>query len=245
MTDLDSPQRIHDIQRIIGEKASLKHFYAKIYRGYARALALCPGQGIALELGSGGGFAKEVLPDLVTSDIIAYPGTDMVVDATALPFADGSLRFICMTNVFHHIPDAALFLGEAQRCLMPGGRLLITDQHLGLISRPILRHLHHEPCDPVAKQWRFATTGPLSGANGALPWLVFVRDRARLAQLFPQLELCGYRPHTPLGYWLCGGLKRWNLLPRRAIRTADLLDRLLLRVSPELGSFTDIELVKK
>ena len=241
---LDSPARIAEIRAIIDRKPSLKQFYREIYRRYAECLGRCPSRGLALELGSGGGFAGELVPELITSDVLPYEGVDRVVDATRLPFGDESLRFIGMTNVFHHIPDVERFFREAERCLATGGRILIVDQHPGFISRPLLKYLHHEPYAPGVEEWRFATTGPLSGANGALPWIVFVRDRERFARLFPRLCVVCYRPHTPLRYWLAGGLKRWDLIPGRAIGIISALERLLLRCSPDFGSFADIEIQK-
>lgn len=244
MEQIDAPSRINDIRTIISEKPSLKRYYQKIYARYAACLRRCPNSGLALELGSGGGFVKEVLPDIITSDVLAYEGLDQVIDGTQMPFAEASLRFIGMHNVFHHIPDVEAFLFEVQRTLMPGGRLFIVDQHVGLISSPILSHVHHEPFDVDAKQWSFATSGPLSGANGALAWIVFVRDQARFKQLYPQLRIIGYRPHTPLCYWLTGGLKSWNLLPPALISAAEAFDKFLLWISPSFGSFVDIEIEK-
>lgn len=242
MEPLDDPARMPAVRARIAGKPCLRHYYRQIYRRYAECLGRCPDTGFALELGSGAGFAKDVIPGIITSDVLAHDGVDQTVDATALPFDDGSLRFIGMTNVFHHIADAPAFLGEAQRCLMPGGRLFIVDQHVGPISMPFLSLLHHEPFDRKAAEWGFAATGPLSGANGALPWIVFRRDRPRLDQQFPGLKLRRYQPHSPLFYWLSGGLKSWTLIPETLIPVADALDRMLIRISPELGSFVDIEL---
>lgn len=244
MKDLDSRARLPQIRATLERKPSLRRWYREVYRGYEACMARCPARGIALELGSGAGFAKNAIPDLLTSDVVPYDGIDQVVDATRLPFADEALRFIGMLNVFHHIPDVGAFLGEAERCLRPGGRLFIVDQHPGVISTPILRFLHHEAFDRAAAQWRFESTGPLSGANGALAWIVFVRDRARFQRCFPTLRLCAYRPHTPLRYWMTGGLRRWNLLPNRAFAMASRLDRAMIRLSPNLGSFVSIEVVK-
>jgi len=240
---LDDPGRVAELRWLIGRKSSLRRFYRRAYRGYAASLARCPGEGGALELGSGAGFAKEVVAGLVTSEIQPCPGVDRVVDARSLPFPDQSLRFICMTDVLHHIPDVEAFFHEAERCLAPGGRVFIVDQHPGWISTPILRWVHHEPFDPCATTWRFESGGPLSGANGALPWLVFVRDRERFEALFPRLKVVRYEPHTPLGYWLSGGLKRWNLLPCGG-GAVEALDRCLTRLAPALGSFVDIELLR-
>jgi len=241
---LDSHSRVSEIRAQIENKPSLKCLYQEIYKKYTECLSRCPNSGLALELGSGAGFAKQMVPELITSDILPYEGVDQVVDATQLPFEDQSIRFIGMVNVFHHIPDTERFLQEAQRCLLPGGCLFIVDQHPGYISTPILRFIHHEPFDARVKGWRFESSGPLSGANGALAWIVFVRDRNKFQQLFPKLRLVRYSPHTPLRYWLSGGLKPWNLLPSMAFQCATRMDRILTRISPSLGSFVDIEVVK-
>ena len=205
----------------------------------------CPPVGIALELGSGAGFAKKIVPELVTSDVLPYQGIDQVIDGTSLPFPNQTLRLLCMMNVFHHIPDVGAFLSEAERCLVPGGRILIADQHVGPLCRPIFKYLHHEPFRPTAVNWKFESTGPLSDANGALAWMVFVRDLTEFEKQYPGLKLLRYQPHTPLRYWLAGGLKDWSLLPCWAFGLATAADRLLIGIYPDLGSFTFVELVKR
>jgi hypothetical protein len=78
----------------------------------------------------------------------------------------------------------------------------------------LLRLLHHEPFAPNAKDWKFASTGLLSGANGAQAGIVSQRDRRRFESDFPKLKLIRYQPHTPFRYWMSGGLKSWTLLVR-------------------------------
>lgn len=241
----DDPGRLYEIRKTIADKYALRRFYEAVYERYQACLDECPHDGLAIELGSGAGFARERIPDLIATDVIEYAGLDRVVDATAMPFGDESLRAIFGLNVFHHIPDPEAFLREAQRCLKVGGRVLLVDQHPGLLGKPILRYVHHEPFDDQVPQWKFESTGPLSDANGALAWIVFRRDAARLAEIVPQLECLGYRPHTPLGYWMAGGLKSWSLVPRWAYSASTALDRLLLSVSKDLGCFVDIQLVKR
>src|SRR5215472_6094339 len=245
MNDLDDPARIEDLRRLIQKKAGLRHYYLEAYGRYSQCLQRCPGEGIALELGSGGGFVKEVIPEIVTSDTLPYSGVDRVIDATRMPFQNDSLKAIFMLNVFHHIPDVAAFLKEAERCLKPEGRLLIVDQHPGWIGWPIYRFLHHEGFDSKAEEWRFQSSGPLSGANGALAWIVFNRDRDKFQARFPALQLVKYQPHTPLRYWLSGGLKRWSLLPSWAVDWVVRVDRLLIQASSEFGAFEDVEIVKR
>jgi SAM-dependent methyltransferase len=244
METLDSPGRIAVLRNTIAAKSVLKEFYQGVYARYAASLSACPADGLIVELGSGGGFAQQVIPDLITTDVLAYEGVDRVVDATRMPFADASVRFFAMLNVFHHIPDVEAFLREAARCLVPQGHLLIIDQHPGWIGKPILRYLHREPFRPDADTWHFESSGPLSSANGALAWIVFVRDLKRFEKEFPDLRLLKYRPFAPLSYWLAGGLKRWSLLPARAGSLATALDRGLLAFSEDSGSFVEIEVLR-
>lgn len=242
---LDDPARHQEIRDIIRRKPSLRLYYSEVYRKYRESLARCPKEGIALELGSGCGFAKEEIPGIVTSDVIPYPGVDRVIDGTRMELPDSSLRFLCMQNVLHHIPDAEAFFREASRCLLPGGRIFIVDQYAGWPSRWIYKYAHHEPFHPEADDWKFASQGPLSDANGALAGIIFERDREKFSRLFPKLELVRYSPHTPLRYWLTGGLKSWSALPGWAFPAATALDSALARLSPKFASFVDIELVRK
>src|SRR5689334_3034790 len=188
MDPRNDPGQADGLRNSIRNKASLRRLYREVYSKYEDCLERCPKTGAILELGSGMGFLKEVLPEALTSDVIPYPGLDGVIDARQLPFADESLRLICMLDVFHHIPDVGRFLEEAQRCLRPGGRLLMIDQHAGWVSTPILRYLHNEPYDPETKAWTFESSGPGSGANGALAWLVFRRDQHLFESRFPRLR---------------------------------------------------------
>jgi SAM-dependent methyltransferase len=245
MDALESSESLERATRRIRDKPALRAFYQEVYGKFAACVARCPDRGQVLELGSGGGFLREVMPDVMTSDVLPYPGIDNVVDGTRMQFADASLRTILMLNVFHHIPDCAAFLREATRCLIPGGRVFMVDQYPGWISTPIFRHVHHEGFDPAAADWQFASSGPLSDANGALAWIVFQRDRARFDREFPALELARFEPHTPLRYWLSGGLKWWSLLPSFTLPAAARVDHALVRLSSKLCSFVDIELVRR
>lgn len=242
--DLDSPERYSEIRALIQRKAGLNALYLRFYVRFANALKDCPKEGLTLELGSGAGFLKDVLPEVTTSDVLPYSGVDAIVDATRLPYEKDSLRAVLMLNVFHHISDVDRFFEEATRCLKPGGKVIIIDQYPGWIAKSILKFFHHEVFDEKRQEWSFPSEGPLSGANGALAWIVFFRDRLAFENKFPKLVITVRQTHTPLRYWLAGGLKNWTLIPKWGFRIATFLDRFLMLISPEFGSFVHVELRK-
>jgi SAM-dependent methyltransferase len=144
---------------------------------------------------------------------MACPQIDAVLDGHSLPLRSGSLRAIVMTNVFHHLAQPRRFLADAARCVRPGGALLLLEPWVTPWSRLIYTRLHHEPFAPGAADWEFPPSGPLSGANGALPWIVFQRDRARLRAEFPEWRLGAITPIMPLRYLLSGGVSLRSLMP--------------------------------
>ena len=54
----------------------------------------------------------EFIPSLITSEVFPCEGIDRVIDARSLPFANGELRAVTMTNVLHHLPAPCCFLAE-------------------------------------------------------------------------------------------------------------------------------------
>jgi hypothetical protein len=73
-------------------------------------------------------------------------------------------------------------------------------------SRFVYTRLHHEPFHPDAEEWAFPSDGPLSGANGALPWIVFARDCRKFETDFPNLRVDTVRPFMPFRYLVSGGV---------------------------------------
>ncbi len=196
-------------REIIVGKPFLKAIYSEWYRRISAAL---PKKDDVLELGSGAGFFPEFLPQVVTSEVFAVPGVKLIADACALPLPDRSLDAIVMTDVFHHIPDVRRFLSEAARCVRPGGRIVMLEPWHTPWSRWVYSNLHSEPFEPDSG-WEIPPSGPLSGANGALPWIVFERDRTIFQTQFPQWRIAGIEPMMPLSYLLSGGVSLRSLVP--------------------------------
>lgn len=214
---LDDPATTAARRAVIAAKPPLRRIYEEWYEDLAAQMPAGPGA--VLELGSGPGFLAERVPGLVTSEVFVCAGLHAALDARALPFRVGALRAILMTDVFHHVPDAGRFLREASRTLRPGGRIVMIEPWVTPWSRFVYGHLHHEPFDPDAQDWAFPAGGPLSAANGALPWIVFARDRERFGRELPALHVVDVAPRLPFRYLFSGGLSMRALLPEAAFRS--------------------------
>lgn len=208
---IDDPVTTELRRSIVLSKPFLRAIYEDWYRAIRERIP--DGDGSVLELGSGAGFFEQFLPGLITSEVFECPGVRLVADARQLPFASGDLRAIVMTDVLHHIPDVAAFFREAARCLRSGGVIAMVEPWVSPWSRFIYRHLHHEPFEPEAERWDFPAKGPLSDANGALPWILFQRDRKRFEAEFPGLRIEEIRPMMPFRYLVSGGVSMRSLMP--------------------------------
>ena len=238
--DLDDPATTALRKRIIASKPFLKAIYDEWYTMLASQVPT--GEGAALEIGSGAGFCLEYIPDLITSEILPVAEVRIALDAQRMPFADGSLRAIVMTNVLHHIPYVQEFFREASRCLRPGGKVLMIEPWVTSWSRFVYKHLHHEPFDPEASDWSFASEGPLSGANGALPWIIFVRDRAEFQSRFPRLLVEQIIPFLPFRYLVSGGVGMRSLVPAFTYPLWVGIERALASQMARLAMFAFISL---
>ncbi len=237
--DLDDPSLTAARREIIRGKPFLRAIYEDWYRWIARSLPA--GDDPVLEIGSGPGFMDEYIPGLITSEVFPCEGVREVIDALRLPFADGALRAIVMTDVLHHVPDVSRFFREAQRALRSKGALLMVEPWNTTFARFVYGRLHHEPFQPDAERWEFPSSGPLSGANGALPWIVFRRDRDRFAREFPSLELRAVEPFMPLRYLASGGVSLRALQPGWAAGLWRLVEAALSPWRNSLAMFAKID----
>ena len=226
---------------------SSKPFLAAIYREWYSILAaeLPHGRGAVVELGSGAGYCDRYIPGVITSDVFSYRTVQLVADAQEMPFHNGSLRAIVFTDVMHHIPDVRRFFAEASRCLRPGGRILMIEPWVTPWSRFIYERFHHEPFLPDADSWSFPSTGPLSGANGAIPWIVFERDRHRFESEFPQLVIEQTRPFLPFRYLISGGIAMRSLMPGFTHTLWVYLERLLEPRMSSLAMFAFVSVGRR
>ena len=239
----DDPKTTELRKQIIQSKPFLKAIYKEWYERLAAGVPR--GTGGILELGSGAGFLESYIPGLITSEVFPCPHISVVLNAQNMPIDDVSLRAIVMTDVLHHMPNVRRFFAEAARCLQSGGKILMIEPWVTAWSRFVYGRFHAEPFLPEAAKWEFASSGPLSGANVALPWMVFVRDRARFKKEFPEFEIESIRPFMPLRYLLSGGVTMRSLMPGFTYGTWTLLERTLDFQRDRLGMFAYVAVRKR
>jgi SAM-dependent methyltransferase len=243
ISDLDDPQNIYILREIIQRKPFLVKTYKSFYRDLLERIRTIPPDGKIVELGSGASFLKQYNPQIITSDVLPYDGVDLVFSALDMPFEDNSLSALLMVDVLHHIKDSRQFFREASRCLESGGKIVMIEPSNTCWSSFIYKNFHHEPFNPRG-EWGFEAGGPLSGANMAIPWIIFQRDRRLFSTEFPHLVVRSLKAHTPLSYLISGGLSIRQLLPSELYGLVRFTEWLLSPLNWYLGMFLTIELEK-
>jgi len=196
------------------KKPSVRLLYQDFHR---QLLASCP-EGRILDIGSGTAHVKDFNSDIVSADIMAFPGIDAVTDAHQLPFRDGTFSGVVMLDVLHHLERPLDFLKEAARVLRGGGRLAMIEPAMTTIARRFYDHFHEEPVDmnvdPFAPVKINPDRDPFD-ANQAIPWLLFATAaaRGRVEREVPSLRVCNVDWFSLFAYPMSGGFQSWSLLP--------------------------------
>lgn len=216
--DVDGVELIGAHRRILERKPLLKSAFTTFYGDMIDSCdRWFPTDGLEIELGSGVGFFKKLRPSVVTSDVRSVPDLDRVIDAQQMDLPNEVVRCIYGINVFHHIPDPDRFFAELCRVLKPNGGCILIEPHNGLGSRLLHRYLHKdEHFDPDASSWMTTEVrGPMSGANQALAYIVFERDRASFTEKYGRhLEIVhSVYCLNALRYLLSGGLNFRQMSP--------------------------------
>jgi SAM-dependent methyltransferase len=240
---LDDPKATLAHRDIILQKPFLKKLYNDWYQLFITNANQTTVKGKHLEIGSGGGFLKEVFPEVLTSDILPLPNVDLVFSAEEMPFKENELASIVMLNVFHHIPKPYLFLKEAQRCLTKGGKIIMIEPANSNLGRFIYKRFHHEPFDEYGGR-EIEPGNPLSNSNQALPYIYFERDLDIFKKEFPNLKINFVHYHSPFSYIISGGVSRSAMLPYFMYKVVKLKEWVVSPFSKQLGLFCTIEVEK-
>jgi len=174
---------------------------------------------VLIELGAGVLPMKLNFPDVKSTDIVEAEHLDGVLDATNLELGDETVDAIFLQNTFHHIPDPSSFFAECTRVLKMGGRIIILDPYFNYISSILYPNLFKSESFDKQGSWIDANLHPMIGANQALSYIVFQRDRKKFETLHPDLKILSGTPHTSgLRYLLSGGINFHKIAPSWAFQ---------------------------
>jgi len=120
---------------------------------------------------------------------------------------------------------------------------MIEPSH-SIFARFIYQKFHHEPYDDKTQQWNFPSSGPLSGANGALPWIIFERDINIFHKKFKNLKLESIKLHTPFRYLLSGGLSYKFFSAKMWFKPFSFIEKLFSPLNSQLAMFQTIIIQK-
>jgi SAM-dependent methyltransferase len=221
---------------ILSKKKIMKEIFREFYDRIRNLdLKYFSGVGARIEIGAGVSFMRETYPDVQVTDIKSAPHLDCVMDALDTKLPERSVRAIYGINCFHHFPNVRKFFGEMDRVLIPGGGVILIEPYFGPFASLIYKNLSAtEIFDKSQPTWDSPSKdqGVMTGANQALSFLVFVRDRALFERLFPQFEVVEMRTFKNyLRYLLSGGLNFQQLIPNCVVPYVKFLEFILRPVA--------------
>ena len=132
------------------KKPILKKIYTEFYNLISANL-IDSKDGLTVELGSGIGNIKSVIPNAICTDMFPNPWIDQVENAYQLSFSDNSVSNIILFDVFHHIEYPGDLFIELQKVLKPHGRCIIFEPAVSLLGCFVYGVFHHEPLSLFSK----------------------------------------------------------------------------------------------
>lgn len=185
-------------------------------------------EGRRVELGAGVCPLKNKDPSVLSSDIVYSEYNDLVLDASNLELDDKSTSAIFCQNSFHHFPDPQRFFEECNRVLVNKGRVVILDPYYGYFSSFLFKRLFKNEDFDKKGSWSQIGIGPMTDANQALSYIVFVRDRTKFQNLNPNLKIIHEAPSgTHFSYLISGGLNFIQLTPNWSSKLIFFIEELI------------------
>lgn len=201
-----------------------QHFYKLIVEYLQKNI-----NGEIVEIGSGIGNLKMVVPNCLSTDIFPNPWIDQVENAYQLSFTDNSVSNLILFDVWHHLEFPGNALQEFHRVLIPGGRVIIFEPDMSLLGFIVYGFFHHEPIGFFKKiKWWASKDFSLNDAayyaaqgNAAR---IFRSDK--FSKLLLNWEIITTKRISSISYIASGGYSGRKLYPNCFYPLMTFIDRL-------------------
>lgn len=228
--DVDGESRLKLHRHMLVKKRMLRQVFIEFHSLFRKLdRQFLSGKGLELEIGAGVSPMRDSYPEVLATDIVESPHLDRVIDAEAIDLPVHSVKTIYAQNCFHHFPHPDRFFNELDRALVPGGGAILLEPYYGPFASFLYKRLFRtEGFDKSYPSWETLATGPMNGANQALSYIIFVRDRAEFERKYPSLEIVHVqRLGNYLKYLISGGLNFRQLLPDWMTPVVNFVETLL------------------
>lgn len=213
--DVDSDELVKVHRQIMLEKPMMNQVFKCFYDFCMNTdKKYFSGEGNRIEIGAGVSFFKDVYPEIISTDIKKADNLDKVLNALDMDLPDNSVRAFYGLNCFHHFPEPRKFFSEIERTLAKGGGCVLIEPYYGPVAAKMYKNLFDtEIFDTKQENWE-SESGYMLGANQALSYIIFKRDKAKFEAEFPGLEIINTTVmNNYLRYLISGGLNFRSLLP--------------------------------
>jgi SAM-dependent methyltransferase len=228
--DVDGSERMDLHEKVLARKRMLREVFVEFHHDFHRlARRYFKGEGLEVELGAGIAPMRNSYPEVLATDIVLAEQLDMALNAEAMSLESRSVKAFYGQNCFHHFPHPDRFFNELERTLIPGGGAILIEPFYGPFAAFLYKRLFKtEGFDMQFPSWETPATGPMNGANQALSYIVFVRDRKTFEHKHPTLEIvhqevCLNYPR----YLISGGLNFRQLLPDAFIPVIKVIEKIV------------------
>jgi SAM-dependent methyltransferase len=151
-----------------------------------------------------------------------------------------------MLGVLHHLADPEQFIREADRVLVPGGRMVLVEPNNSFPQKILCKLLdHYEYFDLNVPDWKNHQSNVMTSANLAVPWLMFHRDRALFEARFPNLEIVKIGYHSLFLRLLSGGMTYKSFVPEFTMPVFQGVERVLRPLMKYLGIAMTVDVRKR
>jgi SAM-dependent methyltransferase len=222
-------QSIHNNIQYWHQKPLLQKLYADFYRLIAQNLSNLPDAKI-VELGSGLGNIRDVIPNCLRTDLFPNPWIDQIENAYKLSFADGTVSDLILTDVFHHLRYPGTALKEFARVLHKGGRVIMLEPYMSALGLLVYGIPHHEPI-AVSKTIEWEAPEDWSPENIDYYAAQGTATRIFVGQKF-RSKLAGWQkvetiPLSAIAYAASGGFSKPQLYPASMLPVVKKLEKVL------------------